>query len=287
VVTNNVRNSNRGNNDIMSILIRRGREMGVPSFTNLREEVSTTKSGCAWNSWDGTPGCDPTKLWKAADIAVLRTLYRTPSDVELIVGSTLSIERVSSSYARGKLSGLPMDATQASLLIGEITRIINKDAFGVQGCLSATNTFYARFRSDDPGSQIDTDRASLEQCYPLNNVAFAEGMIQYALQAGQGQLLIQANSNVKCLQNFIFIQGGFSQFNHPSKIRNLMTLPFANGPTVELSEDHIAGGPYYNCDISSDEMAAFLVGGRTYDEFYCSEDIDGPGCTSPNIPFCV
>jgi hypothetical protein len=282
ITTNGVRNSNRGDNDIISILIRRGREMGVPSFTDLREQVAVTASGCAWDSWDVVGGpCDPTTIFPAGKIDALKNLYHTPSDVELIVGASLAGDRVPASYST-QLSSTPIDATQAYLLIGEILRIINLDAFGLHKCLTPeSDSFYARFRNDDPGSQCDKASGVLATSYPLNGLSFAEGLIKFSTQ-GQAQLLIQANSGVKCLQKSVFLQGGFSSVSH--RPQNLMTLPFPNGPTQEAP-----GGnertKYLNCDIPADVFDTYL---NRDDETYADEFCFGAyGCWQPELPFCV
>jgi len=283
ITTNGVLDANRGDNDVISILIRRGREMGVPSFTDLREQVSVSPSGCAWDSWDATPGCDPATLFQADKLDGLKALYNSPQDVELIVGASLSIDRVSADYS-DLLNAAPLDATQAYLLIGEIQRIINLDAFGITKCLiPGANSFYQRFKNDDPGSQA---ARRLSSSYPLNGFAFADGLIRYS-KAGQAQLLIQANSGVKCIQKAVFIQGGFSQITNPAGVLNLMRLPFPNGPTQSKPTPG-SGGQYFNCDIPADVFATFTDGfGDTYDDLFCQGDPRGPGCWSPELPFCV
>jgi len=281
ITTNGVRNSNRGDGDIISILIRRGREMGVPSFTDLREQVALKASGCAWDSWDVVGGpCDPTNVFPVDKIDALKSLYHTPSDVELIVGASLAGDRVPTSFSED-LHATPIDATQAYLLIGEILRIINLDAYSAQKALSpASDSFYARFRNDDPGFQCEKTTGTLSACYPVNGLSFSEGLIAFSAQ-GQAQLLIQFNSDVKCLQKLVFIQGGFSTFfNNP---QNIMTLPFPNGPTQDVPVGNEA--KYYNCDLSGTAFDTFSDGdGFTYGDYYCGGNY---GCWQPELPICV
>jgi len=207
----------------------------------------------------------------------------------------LSVDRVPYDSESGEgydevLHAGPLDATQAYMIIGEVWRIIKLDAFGLMKCINPqANSFYQRFRNDDPGSKIDKSQDNLAQSYPLNGFPFSDGMIRYSRFA-RGQLLIQANSHVKCVQKAIFLQGGFSQALNPAGT-NLMSLPFPNGPTQSLPSGS-AGGQYFNCDISQTTIDAFLIQDEDgndidYNAKYCARDSRGPDCYKPELPFCV
>jgi len=192
-ISNGVLDANRGQSDIMAILIRRGREMGVPSFTDIRRTVAVT-TPCTPASWTDV-SCKPTDLWSAATVAKLKNLYGKPQDVDLIVGSMLSVEQFTA-------NNLPLDKTQAFLMLGEIERIIQKDAFGIRQLCE--NSFIVRAKNDDPG---------VDQLFPLID-AITE-MISIRSVAN----LIRDNADVNCMPGGAFSRGG----NHTllSPVRNL------------------------------------------------------------------
>jgi hypothetical protein len=277
--TNGVRNGNRGNGDIIAILIRRGREMGLPSFTDIRESATLSPSGCQWNSWDGTGKCDPAKLFKASALPALRTLYNTPGDVELIVGASLSVERVPQTPGVNLFKSF-IDATQAYLVLGEIDRIINLDVFGVSKCLVGVDTFFSRFRYDDPGTLSDFSDL---QPPPMNGFSFSEGTVRKSKQT-KAQGLVQNNSKNKCMPAKSFHMAGFLATNgSPNGFTNLFNLPVV----LPLPEGS-SGGKYFNCDIPETVMDTYTDGGGTpYTDLYCFGDPEGPQCWKPELPYCV
>jgi hypothetical protein len=257
---NGIRDSNRGYNDVMAILIRRGRELGVPSFTDIREQISLTPSGCQWNSWDGVGACDPALLFKPSALAGLKLLYNTPGDVELVVGAALSVDTVSAGVSQA-LHDSGIDQTQAWLLFGEVDRILNLDAFG-RFTINSVDSFYARFRNDDPGVGVNGGR-------------WAERFILDVISK-TSVLLIQHNTNVQCLPTAAFAVGGFNTFLVPG-YGNTFNIPFATDDFAQ----------YSNCDISEDTMVTFYdpVNMLSYYDYYC-EGVVTP-CWRPNFPFCV
>jgi len=256
---NGVRDTNRGYNDAISILIRRGREMGAPSFTDLREQISLTPSGCRWDTWNGVGACDPALLFKPSALAGLKSLYTTPGDVELVVGAALSIDTVPTSKSR-PLHNSGIDQTQAWLLFGEVDRILALDAFG-RSQLDAPDSFYTRFRNDDPAR---------------NQGLWADSFIASTSDSAftSASLLNQRHTDVQCLGQFSFAQGGFKTFNTTG---NIFNLPISG-------TDNIAKRS--NCDASETTLDTFVDSfTNTYNDLYCGGE--EPDCWKPEIPFCV
>jgi len=224
---NGVRDSNRGYNDAISILVRRGREMGAPSFTDLREQISLTPSGCKWDSWTGVGACDPALLFKASALAGLKTLYTTPGDVELVVGAALSTDTVPASVNQ-LLHDSGIDQTQAWLLFGEVDRILSLDAFG-RSKLSTADSFYTRFRNDDPA----------------RNQGWADSFITSASHQ-TATVLNQRHTNLQCLATYSFAHGGFSTF---SSTGNVFFLPFPGFISINAA-DSMDVATHSNCDAS-------------------------------------
>jgi len=286
---NGVLNGNRGNGDIMSILIRRGREMGLPSFTDVREEVAANPSGCAWNSWTAVGDCDPANLFQPSALNNLKALYNTPGDVELAVGAPLSLDRFKGAF---DFNINYFDKTQYELVAGEIVRIINMDTLGVAKC-PGVDTFFARLINDDPGSKV-TDRKLL----PGNQRTFGEKIVSLQAKFATVGTLIQYNTNVKCVKQSSFLFGGWADFVDANFER--LTNTYNNGPldtsrtnNQQLDDFSLVA----NCDISANTIAAYSNPDFGIDDYSVLVCLDAPGCwtrgfTLPNgntlkIPFCV
>jgi hypothetical protein len=272
---NGVRNSNRGSNDIMAILIRRGREMGLPSFTDIREAISATPSGCKWDTWNATEDCDPATLFKDSALTDLKLLYRSPADVELIVGATLSIDTSQATID----SGSTLDPTQTFLVFGEILRIATKDFFGILNAPlnPSANTFFDRMRLDDPKFDVNNPSAP----------SVARAVQTFAFS--NSQILIQYNSGVQCIPTHPMEHGGtdtvgaaltgknnfFTLNPYPARFTALFD-PLSNG----------ARGQFVNCDISMATWQSYpTTGTQSYNRLFCG----GPTreCFRPGLPFCV
>jgi hypothetical protein len=283
---NGVRDSNRGNNDIMAILIRRGREMGVPSFTDLREKVSLKPSFCPWNSWTATPGCDPATLFQPTALAGLQQLYNTPGDVELVVGAALSKDYVPASINRN-LNNAGIDQTQAWMIFAEIDRIMNKDAFGREVYLDSVNSFFARFKNDDPGSLEGA--TNLGDFFPGSPFGFAESVLRTKRDRNV-QGLIWDNSKTKCVASSAFLKGGrASMFELDTAGANSYMLP---NPPFDINNPGYFFGLQSNCDAPEDFFPNYRFpegnpDGITYPDIFCLDDINYPECWRPSLPFCV
>jgi len=272
---NGVADANRGASDIISILIRRGREMGVPSFTDVREAISQSPSGCPWDTWTGVGDCNPAKLFKASALASLTILYATPGDVELIVGSLLSVD----TPANKVLSNSGIDQTQAYLLFGEIDRILNLDYFGVNFVTMHADTFLSRFQNDDPVSFNDFAIISAHpDKFPLALPYTVAQLITTA--ATTGQKIIQANSQVKCVASGVFSQSGYNTLNSPTFQFNTYNLPY--------TDSRADGGAQNNCDIPGPVFSQPVPGlGGSYDSVFCFFEPPNTDCWRPSLPFCV
>jgi len=263
-----VANGNRGNNDIMAILIRRGREMGVPSFTKLRDGVSNSPSGCAWDDWDSTT-CDPALMFKSSAISDLRLLYKTPADVELVVGSALSADVVPVDVSND-LNTLGLDATQMYLVFGEIDRIMKLDVFGLyqlKNGLAPSNTYFNRFRNDDP-------LFDFSGTWPVGVTGAFSDKLMSQCMFKSAAALVQFNTNVQCLPQHLFLQGGMNVDPLLINLKSLFQTDFDPREKV-------------NCDISSAEHASFESNfpfGLSYTDFFCS-GIEP--CFIPSFPYCV
>jgi hypothetical protein len=266
--TSGIFNSNRGNKDIMAILIRRGREMGLPSFTQLRDAISWTPSGCAWDNWDSLE-CVPSTMFKASVITGLRALYKTPADVELIVGSLLSADRVPTNVDFGELNAMGIDATQVYLVLGEIDRIMRLDAFGLFKVQSGEvkNSYFVRFQNDDPLFGVPQPLPlGLTRCY-------ADQVMTQCIFKSASQL-VQLNTNVQCLPQKLFLIGGM---NDDPNLFNLKQLFSPNGDLRQR----------INCDITQPQHDNFETNfpfGLTYTDFFCS---GSEPCFNPGLPFCT
>jgi hypothetical protein len=267
--SNGVANGNRGNNDIMAILIRRGREMGVPGFTAVRDAISKSPSGCVWNDWDSNT-CDPASMFKATAIPDLRALYKTPADVELVVGSALSADTVPW-WISSDLNTFGLDATQTYLVLGEIDRIMQLDEFGrfiLNSDNAMPNSYFNRFRNDDPLSHFS-------DTWPVGVTGvFSDKLINQCMTKTAAGL-VQFNTNVQCLPQRLFLQGGL--FVDPLLI-NLKSL-------YQRDAGDILGK--VNCDMSIAEHDTFAGGlgyGLSYTEYFCA---GFEPCFQPNLPYCV
>jgi len=259
---NGVYNSNRGSNDIISILIRRGRELGVPSFTAIRDAIAVSvpaKPLCAWNTWTDTADCNATALFKHSAYATLKSLYRTPGDVELVVGAALSNDLPLNA------EGIPttLDATQAWLVLGEIDRIVHLDVFGIfQAGGPAHDSFFDRLVKDDPDDSFSgwtRQFFSHQFTRPLTD-------------------LIQDNTGLLCVQTDPWRKAGFDvlvESQDPNQ-ENTFNLKFI--PTSEL-------GQRANCDITTPQKDSFTFEGLDYVDVYCNGDPNF--CFRPALPWCV
>jgi len=267
--SNGVADGNRGNNDIMAILIRRGREMGVPGFTAVRDAVSDSPSGCTWNDWDSTT-CDPASMFKATAIPDLRALYKTPADVELVVGSALSADTVPS-WISNDLNSFGLDATQTYLVLGEIDRIMQLDVFGrvhLQNHNAPSNSYFNRFQNDDPLFYFSGT-------WPVGVTGVFSDKLMNQCKTKSAAGLVQFNTNVQCLPQRLFLQGGL--FVDPL---------FLNFKSLYQADPFDVRGKL-NCDISNDEHANFEATfsfiGQSYTAFFCGAE----PCFQPSLPYCV
>jgi hypothetical protein len=259
---NGVRTANRGSGDIMAILIRRGREMGLPSFTDIRDTVLVpTPPTCVWNTWTDTATCNATALFKQSALSKLKTLYKTPADVELIVGSLLSNDPVPAELSP-ELNQVGIDRTQAYLIFGEIERIIQRDIFGILNAGVGSllpDSYYARFVNDDPN----------------DGQGFAVTLLDGARTLTLSNL-IWTSSEVSCLQQNAFCaRGGVNTVEDSTpNYRQLQNLGQPENQRL-------------NCDISEDTRATitFFEGALTYDDLFCGGDPDN--CFRPSLPYCV
>jgi len=272
---NGVPDSNRGGADIISILVRRGREMGLPSFTDIREQIAANPSGCPWNSWNGVGKCDPALLFRAESLPGLKSLYNTPGDVDLIVGSSLSIDFLTPDF-QNFYGAPPMDATQYYLIVGEVKRIIDLDIFGISHFDTGIDTFFARFRNDDPGSYADVSGFTL-----LGGLSFSEFTLRSAAQQ-TGQLLVQANTALKCATRLVFHQGGFDTIFTPNGYTNLFNIPFGTDPNVNQA-------PFVDCELPESYMdtAFFPTFSLSYNQLICNLGGLPDHCWRPELPYCV
>jgi len=283
-----VRNSNRGNGDIMAILIRRGREMGLPSYTDIMEGVAATPSDCPWNAWNVTGDCDPHNLFTSVE--TLQQLYNTPGDVELAVGAALSNRHTfidPEFFADYEF----WDILQMELVTGEVQRIINLDVFGVNKC-PGTDTFFARFINDDPGAKVPPGAGN---GLPFFNKCFAKAVINLSKTISLGQV-IQFNSGVKCVKDDSFIIGGWDDVNLGqfglNFSPNYYSLP--RDVFLSLAEQFKQVPVTQNCDVNEADIAALpdnwggngIPGGDFGFGFEqnCAGVAD---CFRPAIPFCV
>jgi hypothetical protein len=258
---NGVRTANRGSGDIIAILIRRGRELGVPSFTDIRDAVLTpTPPKCLWNTWTDTATCNATALFKKSALPKLKSLYKTPGDVELIVGSLLSDDRVPEELSP-ELNRVGIDRTQAYLIFGELERIMQKDVFGLSFAdpfgTMAPDSYFARFYNDDPN--------------PFGFASVVLGDIQSRVLSK----LILDNSGITCIQSNVFTARAGLQ-TVADLPRNLFSLVKKPGQSADQR---------LNCDISFDTRESFRDDQmRSYDQIFCG---DPENCFRPSLPYCV
>jgi len=271
---NGVRTTNRGSGDTISILIRRSRELGMPSFTDIRDAIAQpAHSKCVWNTWTDTATCNATALFKHSAYAQLKKLYPTPGDVELIVGSLLSDDRVPASLSP-ELNRVGIDQTQAWLIFGEIERIISLDVFSVDksrpGPQQAQNAFFGRLQLDDPNPSLNS---------------WTSIQINFELASNLYDLINKNTDNtaLSCYTINPFNLGGWDMLvDGDGSYENLFVLPHTQTPDSQRA----------NCDISQTTKDAFDAGnqfGVLYSDIFCPPDDQGfqGECFRPALPFCV
>jgi len=253
---NGVLDANRGQQDQMAILIRRNRELGLPSFTTIRKAVATTNV-CTPVSWTDST-CKPTTLWSQATVDKLKLLYGKPSDVDLTVGSMLSIETFKAT------NNLPLDKTQAYLVLGEIDRIIRLDAFGIRS--TNFNNLINRAYNDDIQSGFIFSTMDV--------------LTQTSLHR-RLQDLINDNTNLRCIPQYAFSTNGFSTLQDPGF-----------NPLQTFSTDF--GGYFFNCDLSQAGFDGYNSGPNappSYSSRFCGDPTvplyDCAGISFGIMPFCV
>jgi len=192
-------------------------------------------------------------------------LYNTPGDVELIVGALLSNDFISAELSpQYNMAGI--DQTQASLIFGEMQRIIDLDAFGFRHTYTTdyySNSFYARLVYDDP-TTINPIQPDLFN--GLSSALLSEVVTKSMVS------LIQSNSMVTCISQRPFQRGGFQFITD-------FTVPF-NGFNLP-SNPGVFQGQRVNCDITLPQEQAL----PSYTQRFC---LNRPTlCFQPSLPYCV
>jgi hypothetical protein len=250
---NGVADIHRGKRDQVAIAIRRGRETGVPSFLSLRALVSNDETLCTPTSWTDL-ACPPASIFRAEAIPSLQSLYVKPIDVELAVGVWLSADRFDE-------FNLMLDKTQTYLILGEIDRIIVRDAFSFG--ITVSNTLFDRFGWDDPRTGV--------------TATFRDNVLLKVTKERKIAGLIQDNSGVDCVPIASFSLGGYRTIDTHlgADGRNVYKLP---GPNNKRGQQN-------NCDAPLEFFQNFDANHspNAYKALYCGST----PCIYPALPFCL
>ena len=78
--------------DLLALLIQRGRDHGLASWTSVREAVGESPIAAVWSEID-----DAQLLRDGVDLRTLSRVYATPADVDLLVGGLAGMVAIKNS----------------------------------------------------------------------------------------------------------------------------------------------------------------------------------------------